>query len=133
MVSNTCPMVLWPEVLRIKLLCTIQGRDTKTPACSPVQFRGGSSFSPMYLSIALVLVALSSYVGAVPLIGTSRSVRVAISKGSGLCDNNGIVKRTYLQDHIHRALQYVSRCRLWAEYDAVTSQHLLLERFKEGS
>jgi hypothetical protein len=65
----------------------------------------------MYFSAALVLAALSSQVGAVPVIGTSRGVRVAISKRSGLCDSDGIVKMTDLQDHIHRALQYVSCCR----------------------
>ena len=66
----------------------------------------------MYFCPALLLAALSSLVGAVPLMGTSRSIRVAISKRSGLCDIDGTVKMSELQDHIHHALQYVSYCRL---------------------
>ncbi|KAH9060185.1 acid protease [Lactarius vividus] len=58
----------------------------------------------MYLSIALVLTAVSSLVGAVPLFGTSYGVRVAISKRSWLCDSDGIVKKTELLDQIHHTL-----------------------------
>ncbi|KAI9454064.1 acid protease [Lactarius psammicola] len=61
----------------------------------------------MYLSAALVLATLSSVVGAVPLIGTSRGVRVAISKRSGLCDSDGIVKKTELLIQIHRAVERI--------------------------
>lgn len=66
----------------------------------------------MYLSAALVLATLlSSLVGAVPLFGTNHGVRVAISKRSGLCDSNGIVKKTELLGQIRGAVEYVSRCR----------------------
>ncbi|KAI9442983.1 acid protease [Lactarius indigo] len=61
----------------------------------------------MYLSAALVLTALSSLVGAVPLFDTSHGVRVAISKRSELCDSDGIVKKTELRDQIHRALEKI--------------------------
>lgn len=63
----------------------------------------------MYLSVVLVLSALCSLVGAVPLVSTSHGIRVAISKRSGLGGSDGLVKKTFLQDQIHLTLEKIYR------------------------